>query len=221
MNYSSSTLPALAVAGLALIALPIAPSVAEPTAGPSGALAATAPVKAALTAVPRIAVERFSAVTTAMSPSDVTVRFDLLRWSDDESRAGAVAALGEPDPAAALRKLPTLGHVWLSGSAVGFAVKYADRAPMADGGERITFVTDRSLGSYDFNKWSPAPPLASKDLAYGVIELYLDANGHGTGTFSLAADVQVDAASSRVSLAEGAPRLLTNAKAEPKRYDER
>jgi hypothetical protein len=222
VRHSSSTLSALVAAGLALSALPFAACGADPIAAPSG----EQPVKpaadgAARIEAPRRALDRFVASTTAMSPSDVELRFDLLRWSDDAGRAAVVAALGEADPTAVLAKLPTLGYVWLSSSPVGFSVKYAHRTPAADGGERITFVTDQRLDAREFRKWAPTPPLAAKDTGYGVIELYLDAKGNGTGTFSLAADVKVDEASSSVSLEDGAPRLLANAKVQPKPYWER
>ncbi len=215
MRHSNSTLPAL-VAGLALVALPFAECGAQAQATPGTGH----PVKGAQTAPPLTSVDRFTATTSAMTPKDVSLRVNLLRWSDAAGRADVIAALGESDPTAALLKLPTLGHVWLSSSPVGFAVKYAHRFATPDG-ERITFVTERRLDYYDFKKWAPAPPVAAKDTGYGVVELYLDAHGQGTGTFSLVADVKADAANAQVSLADGAPRLLTNAKAEPKPYWER
>jgi hypothetical protein len=215
MRHSNWTPPAL-VAGLALATLPFAESYADSKVEPD----AKQPVKAAQTAPPRTSSDRFTASTTAMTPNDVALRVNLLRWSDDAGRAEVVAALRESDPTAALLKLPTLGHVWLSSSPVGFAVKYAHRSATPDG-ERITFVTEKRLDYYHFKKWAPTPPVAAKDTAYGVVELYLDAQGRGTGTFSLAADVQVDDANARVSLADSAPRLLTNAKLEPKPYWER
>ncbi|MET0790258.1 MAG: hypothetical protein ABW061_01940 [Polyangiaceae bacterium] len=156
-----------------------------------------------------------------MTPKAVGLRVNLLRWSDDAGRTGVVEALNATDPTAALIKLPTLGHVWLDGSPVGFSVKYAHRSPLPDGGERITFVTDKRLDYYEFKKWSPMPPLAAKDTGYGVVELYLDANGQGTGTLSLVADVEVDGAAADVSLADAAPKVLINAKAEPPPYWER
>jgi hypothetical protein len=216
MRHSNSAVPALAL-GLALVALPFAASRAESPAAPRAAES----VKAAQTASPKTSIDRFSAVTTAMTPKDVTLRFNVLRWSDAAGRADVVSALGESDPTAALLKLPTLGHIWLSSSPVGFAVKYAHRSATTDGGERITFVTEKRLDHYEFKKWVPAPPFAAKDTGYGVVELYLDAQGQGTGSFSLAAVVQVDEANAQVSLADDAPRLLTNAKAEPKPYWER
>jgi hypothetical protein len=210
----NSPLPAIVV-GVALVAPPFAASAESQTA-----LAAGQPANAVQTASPQTSLDRFTASTTAMTPKDVTLRFNLLRWSDADGRAAVVAALAESDPTAALLKLPTLGHIWLSSSPVGFAVKYAHRTPTT-AGERITFVTEKRLDYYDFKKWAPTPPVAVKDTGYGVVELYLDAHGQGAGTFSLVADVKVDDANALVSLADGAPRLLANAKVEPKPYWER
>jgi hypothetical protein len=215
MRHSQSTVPAF-VAGLALAAVPFAKSSAEGPVAPHAT-----PVKAAPPAPPRRSIDTFTAVTTAMTPQGVTLRMNLLRWSDSAGRADVVAALGAADPTAALLKLPTLGYIWLSSSPVGFAVKYAHRSTTPDGGERVTFVTEKRLDYYEFKKWSPNPPIAAKDTGYGVVELNLDARGQGTGTFSLAADVKVDAANALVSLADGAPQLLANAKLEPKPYWER
>jgi hypothetical protein len=215
MSHSKLTLPALVV-GLALVALPVAEAGADSPAAPD----AKQPVDAAQTAPAQKSIDRYTATTTAMTPKDVTLRVNLLRWSDTAGRADVVAALGDSDPPAALLALPTLGHIWLSSSPVGFAVKYAHRSATPNG-ERVTFVTERRLDHYDFKKWAPSPPFAAKDTGYGVVELYLDANGQGTGTFSLVADVSVDEANALVSIADGAPRLLTNARVEPKPYWER
>jgi hypothetical protein len=171
-------------------------------------------------AVGSVLSDRFSATTTAMTPRDVSLRIDLRGWSDDAARAAVVAALGsDADAQKALAELPTIGHVWQSGSAVGYAVKYAHRAATADG-ERLTFVTDRRLGSFDLKPWAADPPLASPpdEIGYSVIELYLSPNGQGAGTLSLAAGVQIDSAGALVSLAPDSPRVLTNAKLEPKKY---
>ena len=216
MRHSTSKLSAL-FAGIVLVATPFAESAADSPA------VMTAPPSVTVTqaASANKSLDRFTAVTTAMTPKDVTLRFDMLRWSDDASRVDAVAALGESDPTAALRKLPTLGYIWLSSSPVGFAVKYAHRSEAPDGGERITFVTEKRLDYYDFKKWMPEPPFAAKDTGYGVVELYLNAHRQGSGTFSLVADVKVNETNAQVSLADVAPRVLTNAKAEPKPYWER
>jgi hypothetical protein len=163
--------------------------------------------------------DRFTAVTAAMTPRDLGLRFDVREWSDEASRAAVVAALaGGPDAQEALAGLPTQGYVWQNGSGVGYALKYAHRAP-APQGDRVTFVTDKPLGSYDFKPWAADPPAAASELAYSVIELYLDEEGSGVGTLSLTAEVELDETNSLVSLAaNGAPHLLVNAKLEPKPY---
>jgi hypothetical protein len=159
-------------------------------------------------------VDRFTATTTSMTPSDVELRIDVLEWSDPASRAAVVAALDEPDATRALSELPTLGYVWRSHSAVGSAVKYAHRVVTAEG-DRITFVTARRIDATEFRPWTANPESRTAEHDYTVIELYLDDDG-GVGTLSLAAEIQLDRQNALVSLADGAPRLLAGAKEEPK-----
>ncbi|HET8697829.1 MAG TPA: hypothetical protein VFO94_10110 [Gammaproteobacteria bacterium] len=204
MRLSSSTLNACAaVLGIALHVLP----------GTLPLAATPAPTSQPTNAVP----DRFTAKTTGMTPEGVTLKIDVLRWSDDDRRAAVVAALTKSDPIIELSKLPTLGYVWAEGMPIGMSVKYAYRTPTPNG-ERITLVTDHRLGWTSFKPWTVKPPLEDKDFAYGVVELYLDRDGRGTGTFSLAADVKIDEAGALVSLADGAPQLLTDARAVPKPY---
>ena len=203
MRHSSSSLNARIAAALAfaLLSLSAAPVLAAtPDSG-------TAPPQP----------DRYTAKTTAMTPNDLGLRIDVLRWSDDAGRAAVVAALAADDVPVELSKLPTLGYVWAEGMPIGMTVKYAYRTDTPKG-QRVTLVTDRRLGWYAFKPWEPQPPLAAKDLPYGVVELYLDNNGTGTGSLALAADVKIDAAQALVTLADGAPQLLTNAKLEPKPY---
>jgi hypothetical protein len=169
------------------------------------------------TSLAATAPDTFTMTTTAMTPRDVTLRINLRAWSDDAGRAAAVAALADEGNAqAALAGLPSLGHVWQSGSPVGYAVKYAHRVSTPQG-ERITFITDRRLGSYESKPWTAEKP-AAQELPYSVIELYLDGGGSGAGSLSLAADVQVDEAEALVSLGADAPRVLADAQREPKPY---
>lgn len=165
-------------------------------------------------------VERFTATTTAMTPSDVELRIDVREWSDEPARAAVVAALeGDADAAQALKDLPTVGYVWQQGSGVGYAVKYAHRASTPEG-ERVTFVTDKRVGSYEFKPWTVEAGSPAPERAYSVIELYLTGEGNGAGTMSLGAEVRLDAENALVSLApvEGTPNLLANAKQEPQPY---
>jgi hypothetical protein len=157
--------------------------------------------------------DTFTATTAGMTPAGLALRFQVLEWSADAARADVVATL---DDTKALAKLPTVGYVWPAGSPVGYAVKYAHRTQTDDGRDRITFVTDKALGSYEFKKWNVAGVAAPAPSAgYSVIELYVDSAGNGVGTFSLAAEVVVDEATSTVSLAPGGANLLADVKRQP------
>jgi len=165
-------------------------------------------------------VDRFTATTVSMIPAGLDLRIDVREWSDESARSAVVAALaGDGEVTTALAELPTLGYVWRSDSGVGYSVKYAHRVDTAEG-ERITFVTDKRLGVHDFNPWTVDGGPNGEELDYSVIELDLPDSGTGDGTFSLAADVKIDQENAVVTLEapEGAPRLLTNAKMEPKPY---
>src|SRR5690606_5393011 len=137
---------------------------------------------------------------SGMTPAGLGLRIQIITWSDDAARGEVVATL---DDAQALARLPTVGYVWPTGSPVGYTVKYAHRMPAAGGGERITLVTDKPLGSYDFKKWSATGPTARTADKYSVVELYVDSSGQGTGNLSLGAEIAVDTATSTVSLAAG------------------
>lgn len=159
--------------------------------------------------------DTYKAVTVNMSPADVELKADVLRWSSDEDRAAVVAALGQEDPAAALRELPTLGVVWRSGSAVGHSIKYAHRTESADGSETLTFVTDKAIGATSFSPWAADAPATDADLGYSVIEM----TTNGDGTMSLAAPVVIDEAANMVSLDIGAAAaILTSVRKEPPPY---
>lgn len=166
-------------------------------------------------AAPRKLVDTFTATTANMTPAGLPLRVQILEWQDAPARAEAVASIaGGPSAPTPLAKLPTVGYVWPGGQPVGYSVKYTYRETSAGGGERITLVTDRRLGSYDFRGWSPSPPAASSDLPYSVIELDLGSSGTGSGRLSLAAKVLLDEQAGTVALEGGAPTLLTNVKRE-------
>jgi hypothetical protein len=171
--------------------------------------AAPAPAGAAVRAV----VDAFTATTTSMTPADLVLRIQVLEWSDDSARADVVATL---EDAPALGKLATVGYLWPAGSPVGYTVKYAHRTKTADGRDRLTFVTDRAIGSYDYKKWSVAGTTA-KPLPYSVVELYVDAAGNGTGNLSLAAEVTIDAATNTITLTTGGSHVLTSVVRQPSR----
>jgi hypothetical protein len=180
------------------------------------AMAAMGSLSLAEAAGPRRPLDTFTATTANMTPAGTNLRMQIIEWQDEAARTEAVASLAAgADAATPFGKLPTVGYVWPNGSPVGYSLKYAHREPLPDGGERITLVTDRRLGSYDFKGWSVASPAVNNDHTYSVIELSMSATGSGTGTMSLAGDVALDEAAGTVALAGGGtPMLLANVKRE-------
>jgi hypothetical protein len=163
--------------------------------------------------------DTYLAVTQHMTPADVELKADVLRWSSEDERKAVIAALqSEEDPAAALSALPTVGVVWRSGSAVGHSIKYAQRADTADG-QRITLVTDKTIGATSFVPWKADNPVTDATLDYSVVEMTVGDSDQGQGTMSLSAGVKVDADAATVSLdpGGGAP-LLKNVRHAPKPY---
>lgn len=140
---------------------------------------------------------RYGATTINMQPAGLGLRFDILRWSDEAALSDVVKALESEDVQDALDDLPTVGYVWPEGSPVGYAVKYAHNGT-SDSGERLTLVTSRPLGSYDFGGWKVDGSAQNDDLAYTVIELDV-ADGSASGTASLAAAVDIDAAAGMIA----------------------
>ena len=171
----------------------------------------------ATSAAPRVVAGTFTATTANMTPAGLKLRIQILEWQEADARSDVVATLAAGAEAATeLAKLPTVGYVWANGSPVGYSLKYAHHAPAADGGERITLVTDRRLGSRDYKGWSVPSPTANGDVPYSVIELDVGGSGTGSGNLSLAAEVMLDEAAGTVSLAtsSGAMRVLTDVKRE-------
>lgn len=171
--------------------------------------------------------ETFTATTANMEPEGIALRINVLRWSGDDERRGALEVLTDPDHAASadgdldvLIELPTLGYVWPDDSALGYAIKYARRDPAADGGERLTFVTGRRIGRFAREPWAPAGTPDDALRPFTVVELRLDANGDGAGTMSPAADFAFDETQQTVALVDydAAPTLLVEAQRQPPPY---
>ncbi len=183
--------------------------------------------------------ETFTATTTNMEPAGESLKFTVLRWSSEEDRREVLSILtpeeaeseetqneeaenedAESADPQALQELPSVGYVWPGSSGVGYSLKYAYRLATSDGGERITFITERSLGAFAREPWravdEPNPPVTG----YTVIELRLDADGNGEGKMSLAADVVFDTEAGTVALDsdETTPVLLEAVTREPPPY---
>ena len=121
-----------------------------------------------------------------------------------------------PDPisnlSAAIGKAPTVGYVWTN-EVVGYSIKYAQRLPFSDGGERILLATDRKLGGYT-NSWKPTGSATPTDYEFTVLEIRLDPKGAGEGKTSLTTKVVVDSEAKALVLENysGTPATLTTVK---------
>jgi len=133
------------------------------------------------------------------------------RGGRDEPAAAApitpIAAL-----TGAIGKAPTIGYIWTD-EVTGYSIKYAWRAPMPTGGERIILATSRALGAQS-PQWRPAGPEPATDYEFTVIELRLNAKGLGEGKASLTTKVVVDHEAKTIALENyaTAPVILQNVK---------
>jgi hypothetical protein len=97
------------------------------------------------------------------------------------------------DPITALAetisKAPTIGYLWTD-EVAGYSIKYAYRAGLPNGGERIILATDRRLGAFA-PAWKPVAPSVT-DYQFTIVELRLDAKGVGEGKTSLTTKILVD-----------------------------
>ena len=83
------------------------------------------PVAIALAEGSKPSPDTYEASLTGVSATGITLKLEILNWSDAAGREAVVQALGE-DPkeiGKTLDKLPSVGAVWQSGSAVGHSVK--------------------------------------------------------------------------------------------------
>jgi hypothetical protein len=108
---------------------------------------------------------------------------------DDAAAAPAVV-----DPIAALTaaigKAPTVGYIWTN-EVTGYSIKYAYRASLPEGGERIILATDRRLGGYSA-AWKPVSSAPLTNFEFTIIEIRLDPKGLGEGKTSLTTKVIAD-----------------------------
>lgn len=113
---------------------------------------------------------------------------------------------------AAIGRAPTLGYIWTN-DVTGYAIKYAHRLSLPDGGERIILATNRRLGAH-VQGWTPVAAEALTDYEFTLIEIRLDSRGLGEGKTSLTTKVVVDDSAKTVALENyvAAPAVLQNVK---------
>jgi hypothetical protein len=109
--------------------------------------------------------------------------------------------------ASAVKAAPTLGFIWGDG-VTGYSIKYAWRAPVAQGAERIVLVTDRRLGAHA-PEWAPASS-TGPEAEFTLVEMLINGKGVGEGKTSLTSAIAVDVAAGTLALAgyPAAPVML-------------
>ena len=173
--------------------------------------------------------ETFTATTVNIDPAEEGLRFSVLRWSGEADRQAVVDVLTSPEAEAGgtdgeladLLELPSLGHLWLDSSSVGYSLKYARRVPLAGGGENVTFVTGRRVGTFGRASWMPDGAAADTPTRpFTVIELRIDHMNEGEGKLSAAADISIDTNRSLVGLQDyaAAPVVLESVTRQPLPY---
>ncbi len=98
----------------------------------------------------------------------------------------------------ALQNGPVNGYLWTS-EVTGYAIRYAYKLPLPNGGQRIILATDRRLGASN-GTWKPAGAATPTDYEFTVMEFRLGPKGDGEGKASLTGKVTVDAASKSIAL---------------------
>jgi hypothetical protein len=129
-------------------------------------------------------------------------------------RGGAAAApLSPPEALAqAIGRAPTIGYLWTN-DVTGYAIKYAFRAPLTGGGERVILASNRRLGTHTA-AWQPAVSGPLTDYEFTIIEIRFDGKGVGEGRTSLTTKVVVDSEAKTVALEnyQAAPPILRSVK---------
>ncbi len=118
----------------------------------------------------------------------------------------------ESSLAAALQTAPTEGYLW-SSEIAGYAIRYAGKVAMADGGERVILITDRRLGNTN-NLWTLPGGVTPAPRDFSVIELRLNAKGEGEGRVSITGKLAPDSAAKIVAAEnyDALPVVLKNVK---------
>jgi hypothetical protein len=98
----------------------------------------------------------------------------------------------------ALQNGPVNGYLWTS-EVTGYAIRFAYKLPLPNGGQRIILATDRRLGASNAT-WKPAGTATPTDYEFTVMEFHLGPKGDGEGKASLTGKVTVDAASKSIAL---------------------
>jgi hypothetical protein len=164
--------------------------------------------------------ERFTAFavnldSTAVAPAGAgVVEMVVERYSTDAERDRLMKVLMEKGPEKlldTLQSLPRVGYIRTPNS-IGYDLRYARKAPLPEGGERVVLATDRYIGF-----WEAANRPRTIDYPFTIIELRLNRDGVGEGKMSLATRITVDKEHQQIELENygSQPVLLKTVRREP------
>jgi len=152
---------------------------------------------------------------TAIAPTGAGVVEILVeRYSTDAERDRLLEALMEKGPEKlldTLQSLPRVGYIRTPNS-IGYDLHYARKAPLPEGGERVSLATDRYIGF-----WEAANRPRTIDYPFTVIELRLNPDGVGEGKMSIATKITMDKDKKQIELENYGtqPVLLNNVRRVP------
>jgi hypothetical protein len=144
--------------------------------------------------------ERFSATAINMgTPRTAVDRIDIVvtQWSPRAQRDRLLAVLFEKGPDKlldVLQDLPKVGY-FRTPETLAYDLRYAQRTPLPEGGERIVLATDRHI-----QFWEAARSSRTTDYPFTIIELRLDRDGRGEGKMSIATRITADRKNNTVEL---------------------
>ena len=172
-------------------------------------------LQAQATALPKV--ESFTGTTVNLNPgAGMRLQINVFKWATQTERDALLSALtdnSESGLGTVLEKAPTIGYIW-DGGPLGYSLRYAQRIPQPDGGERIILLTDRPLGSWGREAWKPSGQAPALTYSFTLVELRLNKDGRGHGKMSLAARITADTDAKTVTLENyaAAPVLIDSVK---------
>jgi hypothetical protein len=142
-----------------------------------------------------------------------TIDISVTRWSTDQQRDKLISTLlakGADTLLDVLQDMPSAGRFGAPGN-LSWDLRFARKAPLPDGGERVVLVTDRRVGF-----WEATRQPRSFEYPFTVIELRLNADGEGEGKMSLATKIIHDKEQNTITLENYnlQPVMLTHVKRE-------
>ena len=144
--------------------------------------------------------ERFTATAINMGTRRTTVdRVEIVvtQWSPSAQRDRLIGVLFEKGPDTlldVLKDLPKVGY-FRTPESLAYDLRYAQRTPLPDRGERVVLATDRYV-----QFWEVAGGSRTTDYPFTLIELRLGGDGRGEGKMSIATKISVDKKNNTIEL---------------------